>query len=388
MTKQDNNRTQILISKTPSELSNLREAWDNLQVHPNVSYDFYNLINETRANIISPYVISISKNNQVVGIIAGRLQNDHFPITFGYKTIARFPIRLLVILHGGLMGEIDSESASIILKTLEGQMASGEFDIVSFKEIDISTPFFKSYLAQAKLLTIDRCIRIVTHRMFSLPDSYDIFMGSLASKTRYKLNAKRKKLEEDFPGKVIFKTYKEPDDISRACKDIESVAEKTYHRGLGVGFKDNLENRQRFMLFSKDGLLRIYLIYIDGQPVAYWVATLNNRNEIYLDFTGFDPNLKKYELGTMLFLHMLKDSIEGSVKLLDFGSGEAEYKERFGNSQIQEADYYLFSFSIKVLFINISHVISKTSENMIKKIIGDHKILKLIKSKWRSSVIK
>jgi CelD/BcsL family acetyltransferase involved in cellulose biosynthesis len=213
-------------------------------------------------------------------------------------------------------------------------------------------------------------------------------MGSLASKTRYKLNAKRKKLEEDFPGKVIFKTYKEPDDISRACKDIESVAEKTYHRGLGVGFKDNLENRQRFMLFSKDGLLRIYLIYIDGQPVAYWVATLNNRNEIYLDFTGFDPNLKKYELGTMLFLHMLKDSIEGSVKLLDFGSGEAEYKERFGNSQIQEADYYLFSFSIKVLFINISHVISKTSENMIKKIIGDHKILKLIKSKWRSSVIK
>ena len=93
--------------------------------------------------------------------------------------------------------------------------------------------------------------------------------------------------------------------------------------GPGAGFIKNTENSLRLELMAKKGWLLAYFLYVSDQPVAYWIGTLY-RNRLTLNFTGFNPEFGKYEPGTLLLDHMIKDlrSSYPQVKDMDYGFGE------------------------------------------------------------------
>lgn len=97
------------------------------------------------------------------------------------------------------------------------------------------------------------------------------------------------------------------DDIPGLCTRLEEVAARTYHRGLGSGFMDDEEHRQRFAVFARQGQLRVQLLEIDGRVRAFWLGTVW-QDIFYLSETGYDPDLSRYEAGALTFIRMADEA--------------------------------------------------------------------------------
>jgi CelD/BcsL family acetyltransferase involved in cellulose biosynthesis len=194
-----------------------------------------------------------------------------------------------------------------------------------------------------------------------------------------------KVLERDFPGRVAYRTFRSPEEVDRACADVEAVAAKTYQRGIGAGFANNEENRKRFRLCAEKGWLRVYALYIDDQPRAFWSGTLY-RGIFHLDFTGFDPELRKYEPGTAVFLKMIEDLCASGVTLVDFGLGTAPYKERFGDTSWEEISPWVFAPGFRGntlgLLVGASNVLNRATKSFLQKTDLANRIKRL----WRGKL--
>ena len=89
------------------------------------------------------------------------------------------------------------------------------------------------------------------------------------------------------------------------------------------------------MRFAKDGTLRCYMVYYNGQPIAFGYGEWNYRVYIYRT-TGYDPRYYKKSPGTALLLWMICDLIDNTEsQVFDFDvGGEFEYKTHFVNSSL------------------------------------------------------
>src|SRR5262249_24075617 len=145
---------------------------------------------------------------------------------------------------------------------------------------------------------------------------------------RYEAN----KLQND-GGRIV--RYESEADIDRVMEHAESIACRTYQRGLGVGFVANDENRQRFLVDAKRGRFRAYFLYLGEKPIAFFLGTLH-KNVLYDNFTAYDPAHAKYSPGTFLFYKIFEELCRDGIKAVDFGFGDAWYKAQFGNQRNDE----------------------------------------------------
>src|SRR5690606_2483245 len=110
----------------------------------------------------------------------------------------------------------------------------------------------------------------------------------------------QKELESAFPGRVAWRWLAHCDDVHGLCEALESVATRTYQRGLGVGFFDGTEIRERLALFAGRDQLRVQLLEIDGEVRAFWFG-LVYKGVFHSSETGYDPDLRSYEVGSLMF---------------------------------------------------------------------------------------
>jgi hypothetical protein len=216
----------------------------------------------------------------------------------------------------------------------------------------------------------------------TLPGSIDEFLQSVKRKHRYWLNRLPRALEKKYPGKVTYKEFHDKADVDKLCSDADDIARKTYQRGLGAGFINNNENKKRMALAAEKGWLRSFFLYIDSQPCAFWIGTLYGET-FYLDYTGYDPSYKKYELGTILFVRIIEDLCNNSIYEIDFGFGEAFYKKHFGNKNWEEASVIIFSPSIKNIIINLSRAMSAIVSEFAEKFLRRTNLYEKVKKYWR-----
>lgn len=207
-------------------------------------------------------------------------------------------------------------------------------------------------------------------------------LKKLRSKHRSWLRKKQRELEFTFPGKVNWHWMREIDDVSGLCSLIESVAARTYQRGLGAGFVNDEEHRQRFTLFASRGQLRAQLLEIDGQVRAYWIGIVY-QGVFHSWETGYDPDLHVFEPGTLIFLRMVDQLVLEGVRKLDFGLGDAAYKRRFGDHSWREATVRLFAPSAKG--VAIRSVLGTTSmlDGVARRFLQKIGVLDRLKTGWR-----
>lgn len=129
------------------------------------------------------------------------------------------------------------------------------------------------------------------------------------------------------------------------------MARLTYQRRLGSGFVNDAAHQRRCRLVAQNGRLRGYVLYVDDRPKAFWCGTLY-KGVFHLAWTGYDPEWKQYELGTVVFLKMVEGLCEEKIREIDFGLGAAFYKERFGDRSSEEASIRIYSPTIRGVVIN------------------------------------
>lgn len=335
-------KTTIRTIKSVHELENVRDCWYSWQNHPNSDIDHFKLICRLRQAMVSPHVIVMECDGLPCFLIVARLEQTHFEPSIGYFKPIQIPAKVLTVLYQGLLGKENDEIAEVLIQHLWSLLVSGEVDAVVFHNLSEHSILLRDLLCNGPRWWCEKLPSWSTHWSMEVPKEPGSLLQKLRSKHRSWIRKKQRELESVFPCRISWQWMKTFDDIPGLCKRLEFVAARTYQRGLGAGFSDNEEFRQRLSLFASRGSLRVLILEIQAEVRAFWIGEVY-RGVFHSSATGYDPNLREYEPGTLLFIRMVDElAIEG-VRHIDFGLGDAFYKSRFGDKSWRETTVRIFA---------------------------------------------
>jgi hypothetical protein len=373
--------------KTLQELDNVQSYWEKWQNHPNNDFDQFNYVCQLRDEVECPCVTVIERNSQPYALLAGRLEQTHFAPSIGYLKPAKISAKVLTVIHEGFLGQLDDETAKEAVHYLWSLLSAGLADAIQFHHLSEHSPLLKALLVHGSPLFCEKKPRWSLHWQMSVPEEGGYIENKMRSKHRYWIRKKQRELESAFPGRVSWTCMKRFDDIPELCKRLEEVAALTYQRGLGSGFFDNEEYRQRFALFARRGLLRVQLLEIDGRARAFWFGTVYD-GVFHASETGYDPDLRTFEVGTLLFIQTVDELAREGVRKIDFGGGDAHYKQRFGDESWQEATLWMFAPTAKGLAFRTMLRSCIMLDSAARRILQRVKLIDKLKTKWRRCLTK
>ncbi|MCX6906468.1 MAG: GNAT family N-acetyltransferase [Verrucomicrobia bacterium] len=360
------------------QLGALKGDWCRLQNHPNVDWEHFLLCLEQKGSSARPWVLAAKKDNAVECIVVGRVESDRATVDLGYWTPALGRTTSLKILTEGVLGTMTPETAVAVIGKLCDNLGAGLFDRIVFCNLRTGHPLVEAVLKAPKHFLPMLVADPQAHWRKTLPKDVAAFWAGLSRKHRYWLKRLAKKLEEDFPKAMSYDLIKEPAQTDAFCEIAEQVARKTFQRGLGVGFKNDSFFRSRCGIFAAKGFFRGYVLRLAGVPKAFWMGCAYG-DTFHSEYTGYDPELKHYEIGSLLLAHIMEELICEGVRFVDFGLGTAFYKQRFGDESWEDCDVMLYAPTFRNRLIAMSFSAAKRVRSLAMKLPFVDRIKKL----WR-----
>lgn len=368
--------------KTFEDLEAVRLSWERWQDHPNNDFAQFKMVCQLRPEVEHPCVTVIEHESQPNALLAGRLEHTQFAPSIGYLKPVKIPAKLMIILHRGSLGQMDQETATKTVEYLWSLLGSGIADAIEFHYLSEKSPILLALRNYMSRWLCEKRQSWNIHWAMDVPAKGPFIEHKVRSKHRSWIRKKERELESAFPGKVSWRWMSKFDDVNSLISQLEIVAARAYQRGLGTGFMDNEEFRRRFALFGEREQLRVQLLEIDGLVKAFWFGYLY-QGVFHLSETGYDPELQKYEVGTMLFIRLNDELIREGVRKLDFGIGDSSYKRRFGDQSWREATVWLFAPTAKGLFLRTVLAIIASIDRFGRGITQKLGILNRLKVIWR-----
>jgi CelD/BcsL family acetyltransferase involved in cellulose biosynthesis len=139
------------------------------------------------------------------------------------------------------------------------------------------------------------------------------------------------------------------------------------------------------MLEAAKGWLRMYVLYLNGKPSAYWWGVVYGET-FHSCALGYDPEFHNYSPGSYLLTKGLESLCQQGVKELDFGLGDARYKQQFGDNNYKEATISLFAQTLQGISLNCILSLNNVMTLIAKRILKRFKIIETLKKHWRSKL--
>jgi CelD/BcsL family acetyltransferase involved in cellulose biosynthesis len=373
-------RTRVL--RTAAEVEAERERlrtvpWARVDADP----DFFLAVVSTSEGALRPHVVLVERRSEIAGAFVGRIEDVRRTIRFGYASIARIPVRSLTLVHGGLVGDDDVEVSALLLAELEAALAQGDADLVAVPSLRPDTPF-DSALGAIPRRRLRRGEYRPHHRLV-LPESYEALLASWTKKTRYNVRRQSELLERALAPDLSFRILRRPEDAAQVIADLERVASSTYQRALGAGFADNDLYRSLVPLALRHGWLRAYVLYHRAAPIAFWHAYAYRRT-LHVSTTGYDAAYAEHSPGTHVQMEMFRDACEDdSVDVVDFGLGDAQYKQRFGSEMWSERDATLFAARPRAFALGLAERTVEIAARAAARMLRATGLTDAVKRRWR-----
>ena len=272
-----------------------------------------------------------------------------------------------------------------MFREVEACLKRAEADVCVFELVPEATPLYSLVSNSPNWLSRNKPV-LQGRKILLIPDSINDIYGMMSSQRRNDFRRKIKKLQSNAFGVLKIVCYRSTDDLEILFRDAEEVAKLTYQRGLGAGFSDSREVRMRLALAARNGWLRAYVLYLDDKPCAFWIGTLYNESFLS-EYLGYNPAFRHLSIGTVLTMNVLERfcsrSDGDSVTHLDFGPGDAEYKELLSNAQWQEGNLFVFSPSFKGILLKALRVSTTSVDQIARRLLERTGLLRKVKRAWR-----
>jgi len=380
-------RCSSRVVTSQGDMERLRPFWEELNWHPNAEIDFYRLVNETLTGSPRPYIVVLESKDTPQGLVLGRLGEESLRCKVGYRTLRLGKVRQLSILHGGVLGCADPFVAEIAVTELMRVLRRGEADVVHFNHLAADSELFRLATRSPGFFSRDHLVRPQPHWAAALPATRTEFLQRLRKKHRYWVRRAEKLLDAAFPGEVSFRSFGPDWPLEQLMADVESVAAKTYQRGLGAGFHNGPVQARRLAHAAARGWLRVCVLYVANRPCAFWMGRAY-KGVYYSDATGYDPAYKKFEVGTAVFLRTVEQLCAEGVRKLDFGLGDALYKERFGDESWSESQVWIYSPSLRGGMLNVARTSIEAPALCLEALLRRTKLQQRLKTLWRRRLVK
>ena len=365
------------------ELEQIRKVWSDWPGHRDSDVDFVMHFIRTSPEAIRPHVVVLYRHGVPEAMLLGRLERTKLTFKIGYLKLLQVSARILIFGQGGARGNISDANAAELVRSVQITLAGHEADLALFHQVEAGSPLFHGILSGTRFSRRDHIAAPEPRYTMTLPATAEKLYESFSRSVRHGIRQKTKRLNLQFAGRVRMECIQTPAELERAIPDIEAVASKTYQRGLGVGFVDTPQIRERFHFFARQGWLRVYILYIDDKPCSFLTGTIY-RGVYVSDFTGYDPAFRDYSVGSVLEMAIFEHLCQQGVHEVEFGTGHAEYKRRLSNRQTMEANLHIFAPTVKGVALNSLRTASIFSERFLKKVLDRADLLPVLKKLWRT----
>jgi hypothetical protein len=185
--------------------------------------------------------------------------------------------------------------------------------------------------------------------------TYDQYLSKFNSKHRNTIGRKIRKLREGALGEMRLVRYEAPEEVDTFLDQATEVSRKTYQWTLhGRGLSATGLLRERLVSAAQRGWMRSYLLFCGGQARAFLLGFQYN-GRFLLHELGFDPELAKYSVGTVLQMLTVEDLFTHNrpriFDLQDYGA----YKEVLATESHLECKIFLFQPRLYARFLRASH---------------------------------
>jgi hypothetical protein len=376
--------TTVIRSRRDIEV--IRNTWLKLQWHPDGDVDRYVNMLENRKEILQPYIIVSSECDEIKNIVAGRLESGTWNYKFGYYAFFKSNVKFMAVGYGAIIGDDSEENAKTLVRELKKVVASKTADIIFLQHLRKDSNFYKYIFEQFRSSGNLLMMEPTTHRMLLLPETYEDFLLSISKNVRKNMRNYRNRLQKKYGNTISIKCYQKPSDLDTLLQDLEAIASKTYHRGLCVGFVANDATRERIRLDLRNGNHRSYILYIDLTPAAFW-SGVKYADIFYMGITGFLPEYREDHLGISLLYKCIEDFCsDKSIRKIDFGLGDSEYKKILCNESIEEVSIFLASDTKKGIAVRLIGKSVMKAESASRKMLRKFNLENRIKNMWRKKL--
>jgi hypothetical protein len=373
----------IRVARNLQEVESWRDLWQKMQWHHNADIDYYLTVVNSRKEILRPHVILLCRNGPPEALVIGRIEEVKFESKIGYHVIHGPAVRALTVVYGGILGEPTYSGCVALVGELCRALAEGEAEIAVLNHLRLDSMMYQVATTMPAFPYRDHGIVPNLHWRISLPGSYEEFYRALSRKTRENVRRHANRVTQKYGTDLSIRCFREIGEADQIVTDVESIASKTYHRGLGVGFVANAETIRRIRLALERQWFHSYILYLNGEPCAFQNG-IKYGDIFYLAGTGYDPAYHADGLGNFLLIRTIEELCrEGDSLFLDFGFGDAEYKRRYSNQCWQEATVSIFAPTSRGAMLNAMQSMTAAINQLLKSASSRLGMLDQIKSKWR-----
>ena len=376
----------VSVARTIEEVEALREFWQANAWHPRMSLEVYLEAHRAPLSVSLPYVVMVSRNAKLEGILAGRLEDARLDVKLGYFSCWKAKLRAISVPNAGVLGDFSVENAQAACCYLLGALQQRQVEAVFFEWLPVESNLFKAVRSSAKVWWQNAALQLNQHWRIRLPPDAAELWGQSHHRRAW-VRRIFKKIEADHPAKVNYRFFSDSAEVDTMCRDAEQVAAKSYQRTLGVGFVCDDSSCQRLLHYAKLGILRGCILYVDGVPKAFWIGSVF-KGRFFSAYLGHDPGFQKYEPGSLVFIKMLEKLCAEGAHQVDLGQGEGFYKQRFANHCDMEACLYVLSPSLRSLMLNAGFSAGEALAIGAKKALSALNVLQSLKTKWRRRLLR
>ncbi len=342
------------VVEAPQPGSPLAMFWAAHANHRDADPGFARLVAATASECRGIRLLHVEAAGQTRAIAVGRLERARLPARLGRWNLPVPALEVLTLIHGGLMGAWDDAAAAAGMAALERLLAAREADAVMLHAAPVSHPLTHRFIERPGML------RDCGWRSSPLY-SADIallagdFMASLNANSRRKERQRERKLRDAFGDGFRLEEFRDETDIPRLMRLAETVMQHNYQRGLGVGFVHGDAARDRLLHSARAGWLRAWVVWCGAEPGCFWIGDLR-RGIFHSDYLAYDQRLADFSPGRFLTVAVMQHLAErqAGVASVDFGMGEAEWKERLSSSRDDVATVHLFAPYPAALVTNLA----------------------------------
>ena len=186
--------------------------------------------------------------------------------------------------------------------------------------------------------------------------SFDEYLRGLSRHHRHEIQRKLRRYLQASGEAIEFRRYSTPQEARKFYALARPLSAKTYQdRLLARGLPDADAFRAELDEHAARGTMRGYLLFHREQPIAFGYCTAVD-DCLRFAFTGYDPALAAWSPGIVLVHEMVRSLAgEGRFAVLDFGSGEAQYKRLFATASQLCATVFFFQPTLGHLIKVLAH---------------------------------
>jgi len=345
----------------------LVDFWRRNQWHPRGDLEYVRYEFEKGTGKQHLDLTVIRNRSEILACAMGRIEKLPLSLQFGYRFFHGPTFNSLVVHKSGLIGNWSQPLCELLADRWQELFSSGSIDVLWLRGIPLDSPLHGITSSKVPLHRRDHFPTVQEYWLLTQLDSFESFLSNHRNlKKTYRKHGNR--LDRLFAGKMEMRCYRHPDELALMLRDSEEVGIITWQRKHGApSFLDD-EERGKFEFYFSRGWCRSYILYLEGNPVAFQHGIVY-QGVFYALTTGYDPAYRRLGIGGYLLMNVIRDLCRDvNIHSMDFNVGNDEDKKQYCDSSFKVADIHLFGPGMRLWAVILLRLAAQGGHHLAKRL--------------------